>query len=379
MNIIHEKNVILGAGAMGAAAAYHLAKRGEPVLIVEQFTLSHDRGSSHGAARITRHSYAALSYARLMPEAFRAWKTLEADAGRNVFLRTGGLSIGPRGSDHVAKVAANLKHIGVEGSLVSGAELNRRYPVFGVDHDAEAVFEPDAGMIAARRALELQIELAKEFGGEKTGIMTDTPVLQIDLEADKPTLVIEGGRIVADRLIVAAGAWTARLLPRLTESLRPTRQQVLYFRPRHPDLFFPGRFPVFIVKGLGPPEDVYGMPTFEGLGVKVARHGGVDVDPGSKDDEVGEKYRAEIRSFLRRMIPSLADAPIDKTEVCLYTVTPDDHFRVGLHPGRDDLIIASPCSGHGFKFSCLIGRVLADLATVGSTEVDTSAWPLGLD
>src|SRR5437764_5199554 len=113
MQHLHARNVVLGAGAMGSAAAYHLARRGEPVLLVEQFELGHDRGSSHGAARITRHSYADPRYARLMPEAFRAWKELEADAGESVYIRTGGVSFSPPGVDYVAQAAANLDDIGV--------------------------------------------------------------------------------------------------------------------------------------------------------------------------------------------------------------------------------------------------------------------------
>src|SRR5271157_5184180 len=113
MQRIETRNVIIGAGAMGSAAAYRLARRGEPVLLIEQFPLGHNRGSSHGAARITRHSYADPSYARLMPAAFQAWKELEADAGQSVYIRTGGVSFSPAGFDYVARVAANLESLGV--------------------------------------------------------------------------------------------------------------------------------------------------------------------------------------------------------------------------------------------------------------------------
>src|SRR4029078_9111485 len=113
MEHLHARNVVIGSGAMGAATAYHLARRGEPVLLVEQFPLGHDRGSSHGAARITRHSYADPRYARLMPAAFAAWKKLEADAGVPLYLRTGGISLSPAGGDYVAHVAASLQELGV--------------------------------------------------------------------------------------------------------------------------------------------------------------------------------------------------------------------------------------------------------------------------
>src|SRR5215813_9636157 len=132
METWNAKNVIVGAGAMGSSAAYHLAKRGEPVVLIEQFALGHDRGSSHGAARITRHSYADPNYARLMPEAFRAWRELEADAGEPLYIRTGGVSFSPPGVDYVSQVAANLRELGVHHWRDSGREWNRRYRNFGL-------------------------------------------------------------------------------------------------------------------------------------------------------------------------------------------------------------------------------------------------------
>src|SRR2546423_5148648 len=125
MPTVHARHVVLGAGAMGTAAAYHLARRGEPVTLVEQFALGHNRGSSHGAARIARHSYADVRYARLMPEAFRAWRQVEADAGQNLYLRTGGVSFSPPGVDYVEQVAASLEEVGVPYRRMTGAGLNR--------------------------------------------------------------------------------------------------------------------------------------------------------------------------------------------------------------------------------------------------------------
>src|SRR3954454_4989458 len=151
MERIETKHLIIGAGAMGAATAYHLARRGEPVLLVEQFALGHDRGSSHGAGRITRHSYADPHYARLMPEAFGTWRTLEADAGQNLYLRTGGVSLCPPGVDYVARVESSLAAIDVPHRRMSGRELRRAYPVFQVPDDTDVIFEPDAGMLAAAR------------------------------------------------------------------------------------------------------------------------------------------------------------------------------------------------------------------------------------
>jgi sarcosine oxidase len=377
METTETRNVIIGAGAMGSAAAYHLARRGEPVLLVEQFALGHDRGSSHGAARITRHSYADPRYARLMPAAFRAWRELEAEAGEALYIRTGGVSFSPPGVDYAARVAASLAELDVPHWWGSGREFNRLQPAFVLPADEDVVFEPDAGLLAASRAVAVQVELARRLGGDRTRVLDCSPVRRIDLEGDRPVVVTDAMRIVADRLIVAAGAWVRRLIPDLPVPVRVTRQQVLYFRPTDIARFQVGRFPVFIYKGAGADEAFYGMPDFLGLGVKAARHGGPEVDPDIQDPVIGEAYRAEVRHFLRGHIPALADAAIGFTEVCLYTVAPEEEFQVDFLPLRRDVIVASPCSGHGFKFSCLIGRVLADLATAGATELPVDHWRLG--
>jgi sarcosine oxidase len=374
MEHIDAKHVIIGAGAMGSAAAYHLAQRGEPVVVIEQFALGHDRGSSHGAARITRHSYADARYARLMPAAFRAWRELEADAGESVYIRTGGVSFSPAQIDYAAQVAASLKELDVPHWRGSGRAWNQRHPAFALPDRYDVVFEPDAGMLKAARAVALQLELARLHGRGKTRVIENSPVKRIELEHDRPVVITEDTRIVADRLIVSAGAWVKRLLPLLPTRLRVTRQQVLYVRAADTSPFGIGRFPVFIFKGADAEDSFYGMPEFQGLGVKVARHGGPEFDPDMDDRTIGADYKLTVRRFLRDHIPVLADAPIESSEVCLYTVAPDDQFQVDFLPGRPDVIVASPCSGHGFKFSCYIGRVLADMAVGGRSDLPAEPW-----
>jgi sarcosine oxidase len=374
METINAEYVVIGAGAMGSAATYQLARRGRSVVLIEQFALGHSRGSSHGAARITRHSYADTAYARLMPQAFRAWRDLEADASETVYIRTGGVSFASPGVDYAASVAANLASLGVPHWRGSGSDWNKRHPAFSLPPSYDVVFEPDAGMVAAARAVALQVELARHHGRDRVQVIDKTPVTGIDLKGNRPAVLTDSTRFVADKLIVTAGAWVSRLLPDLGVPLKATRQQVLYFRPADESPFRIGRFPVFIFKGRADDAAFYGMPEFQGLGVKVARHGGPEVDPDREDSNIGDEYRAVVRHFLNDHIPALASAPIDFTEVCLYTVAPNEQFLVDFLPGRSDVIVASPCSGHGFKFSCLIGRVLADLAIDAHTEIAIDGW-----
>ncbi len=370
--------VVLGAGAVGSAATYHLARRGRSTTLVEQFEIGHNRGSSHGSARIIRHSYADPLYAGLMPRAFEVWRALEADAGRSLYIRTGGVSICPPESDYVARVAVNLAAGAVAHRRMSGAELRRAVPQFQTPDHHDAVFEPDAGMLLAADCLAVELQLARAYGGDRTTILDRRKILRIDLEASRPTLVTDAGTIVADKLIVAAGAWVARLLPDLPVALAPTRQWVTYFRPEPLEAYAIGRFPVFIAMDNDRDHDFYGMPAHLGVGVKVARHGGPLVDPDQVDREVDDSYRDLVRAFLRQHLPALAASPIDLTETCLYTMSPDEHFRVDFLEGRTDVIVASPCSGHGFKFSCLIGAVAADLAETGQADTADAAWKLGV-
>ena len=373
MERLVAKNVVVGAGAVGTAAAYHLARRGEPVVLVEQFGPGHARGSSHGATRIIRHSYADPDSARLMPRAFQAWRELEADAGRSVYVRTGGASFCPPGVDYVESVCENLREADVPHRRMSGAAWNEAQPEFTLPADYEVAFEPDAGLLAASRVLEILAELARR--GPDTRILNETPIRRLDLDGDRPVVVADKLTIEADRLIVAVGAWTGRLVPELAPLLRPTRQKVLYFRPATPGPFQVGRFPVFIHMGPTADEAFYGMPGFLGSGVKFARHGGPPTDPDVPDaDAPGPEYEALLRAYLAAHLPILAEAPIAATETCLYTVAPEERFLVDLHPRRDDVLVASPCSGHGFKFSILVGRVLADLAETGRVDPAYAPW-----
>jgi sarcosine oxidase len=358
---------------MGLAATYHLARRGLPVTLIEQFAIGHNRGSSHGQARITRHSYSDPMYARLMPAAFDAWRKLEADAGETVFIRTGGISFSPPDVSYVQDVASSLLEIGIPHTRSTGRNWNRRQSAFKIPDDYDTVYEPDAGMLRAARILELEAQIARERG-PSTVILEETPVLAIDLEASVPTLLTATGTIEAEQLIVTAGAWTSRLFPQLDGQLTPTRQVVSYLCPPNITPYSVGQFPVFIYKGAGDNDAFYGMPAAFGSSVKIARHGGPEVDPDLCSHDVDQNDQEPVQHFVEQFLPGLVGAPIDRTEVCIYTMAPEDHFQVGFAANRSDIIVASPCSGHGFKFSNLIGSILVDLATNGQTEHEIGAW-----
>ncbi len=378
--------LVVGAGVVGTAAAYHLARRGARVALVERAAIGHAGGSSHGASRIIRHSYADLDSARMMAAAFEAWRALEVDAGEAVYFRTGGVSLCRPLLDYARQVAGSLAALGIGHRRLSGRDLRRIAPAFSVPDDEDVVFEPEIGILAADRIVRLQAELARRHGGDRVLILEETGVDRLDLDGDRPAVIAGGRRLEADRLIVAAGAWTARLLPDLAVPLTVTRQFVAYLRPEPAALYTIGRLPVFIRKLEPEHEAFYGLPDFAGCGPKVAlHHAGPVVDPDRVDRTVSPADEARLRRCLAETLPDLAGAPAARFETCLYTSTADERFVVGPLPGRPEVLVASACSGHGFKFGNLVGRVLADLALDGGTDLATDGWlvppggPLGAD
>jgi sarcosine oxidase len=364
--------VVLGAGIAGSSTAYHLSQRGEPVLLLDQFQPGHNRGSSHGATRIIRHSYADLAYARLMPSAYRMWAEFEAEAAVHLFTRTGGLSFCTPGVPYVAQVVHNLEAVGVPHRRMTGAECARCLPPFAPPVDWDVVFEPDAGMIHADRAVAQLQHQARKLGAT---LQPATRVARIDLEGSRPVLQLNHGETIeTDRLVVAAGAWLPCLLPRWFDRLEPTRQRVLYFAAEYQESFAIGNFPIFIFMGPEPSLAFYGMPDTQGRGVKVARHHGPRCDPDQADDSIDGLDVDTVRGFLRTLLPALAEAPLSATETCLYTMAPGEQFLVDFTPGRTDAVVASPCSGHGFKFGILVGSVVADLLLQGSTPHAVDHW-----
>lgn len=371
MDAERHRNVVIGAGVVGSSAARHLSLQGEPVLLLEQFEPGHARGSSHGLARIIRHSYADEFHARLMIDAYRGWRELEADAGCTLYYRTGGVSVCPATVDYVDRVANALRAIDVPQRRMTGRELRRSWPMFAPDDSSAVVFEPDAGILASSRIVAAQIALAEDRGAV---VRSRCRVERIDLDGERPVLLGGDFRIEADRLIVAAGAWAADLLPSWRGLLRPTRQQVLYFPEPATGETAIGRMPVWIYVGSTPWDAYYGMPDFLGGGAKAARHFGPEVDPDHVPQSVDSDYVGVVRGFLQGFLPRLANAPLARSETCLYTMAPDDTFLVGPSTIHPQVLLASPCSGHGFKFGDLIGRALADLAIDGRTDLPIDAW-----
>jgi sarcosine oxidase len=337
---------IIGGGAVGLAAAWRLAAAGREVLLIERFDLGHDRGSSHGPTRIFRFAYDMPDYVRMAQAALPLWRELEQSSGKELLRITGGLDVG--NDTYLKALETALTKCGAAAERLDAGARKKRFGWLEAG-DEPAVYSPDTGVLAAARALEAMASAARAGGAE---IRERAPVEQIDVQDDAVTLDIAGEKgeeIRARRCIVAAGAWARPLLAQLSIPLpvTVTREQVFYFHA--PDDVVP-----FIYRG---DIDRYGVPAFAGApGVKVAEHGtGERTSADGRSDDMDPEGEARVAEFVERVLPGFDSEPV-AFETCLYTTTPDEDFVLDT---RGPIVIASACSGHGFKFAPIVGEILA--------------------
>ena len=369
----HFDVVVCGLGAMGSAALHQLAHRGRRVLGIERFTPGHDRGSSHGATRIIRLAYFEHpSYVPLLRRAYDLWREVEVDAERKLLHVTGVAEIGPPDGILVKGTLASAKLHALRHEVLGARDLMRRYAAFQLPPQDVAVVQPDGGLLEAEPSIHALLALAKAAGAE---IRSGEAVRAIEPRAGGVRIVTERAAVEAGAAIVAAGPWTRSLLPDLPAPLRVTRQVMAWFAPTEPALFAPGRFPVFLIESRHGIH--YGFPPFGDAGIKVAKHHHRDetVDPEDYDRSVSAADEALIRAALAEFLPA-ANGQRLAAKTCLYTVMPDGDFLIDRLPGSPQVIVASPCSGHGFKFAPVIGEILADLAITGSTRHDIARFRL---
>jgi sarcosine oxidase len=365
--------VVIGLGVMGSAALRSLAARGVHTLGIERFQPGHDRGSSHGETRIIRLSYFEHpSYVRLLLEAYPLWRELEAKAGGKLLHITGIAEIGRPDSALVRGTLAAAREHALPHEVLNAAELMLRYPAFRVPAEFVAVTQPDGGFVEAEPTVAMQLSLAAAAGAE---IRPNTTVHTIEPRRGGVRVITDSGAIDAATVVVAAGAWISKLLPDMPVRLRTTRQVLAWFEPQQRDVFDPARCPVFLIEG--PHGTHYGFPLQAGAGVKVAKHHHFDeaVDPDDYDRNVSSSDEAAIRAAVADYLPA-ANGKLKAATTCLYTMAPDGDFIIDTLPSEPRIIVASPCSGHGFKFAPLIGEIVAELATTGTTTRDITRFGL---
>ncbi|MBV9330337.1 MAG: N-methyl-L-tryptophan oxidase [Alphaproteobacteria bacterium] len=382
--MVRHDAIIIGLGAMGSAAAFQLARRGARVLAFDRFAPPHDKGSSHGETRITRLAIGEGEH--LTPLALRSheiWHELEAETGRSLMTNCGGLVISSTAQTSVTHVqgffdntvAAAVKH-GIVHERLDPRQIRARFPAFRVRDDEVGYFERDAGFVRPERCIAAQLELAEKLGAE---LRLNETVLGWHEDSHGVRVRTASGEHEADRAIVTAGAWLPQLAAGDLAKLFCIYRQVLYwFEVDEPRRFQPGAFPVFIWELQGARQGIYGFPVVDGAGgLKIATEN-YDV-PVAPDDVVRAVDENEIaRTYSDYVAPQLAGVGPRclMSKVCLYTVTPDFSFVIDWLAGSRRVLVASACSGHGFKHSAAIGELLAETVLGARSTFDLAPCAL---
>jgi sarcosine oxidase len=365
---------VIGLGVMGSAALAALARRGRRVVGIDRFAPGHDRGSSHGTTRIIRLGYFEHpSYVPLVRAAYPLWRRLEAISGLSLLSVTGILEVGKLESDLVAGTLRSSRLHGLPHEILDAPSLMKRFPAFRLPDDFVGVFQPEGGFVRAEPTVGAFQALALRFGAE---LRMEERVLAVEPHRGGVLVKTPRGDVGAGCAIVAAGPWLKSLLPQLPVPIGVTRQVLGWFEPADQARarFAAECFPVFLLQN----QDgvFYGFPA-DADGVKVAKHHhvGETVDPDHYDRTVSAGDEAVIRSVLKAHVPE-ADHRLLAARTCLYTMTPDGDFILDRLPECSEIIVAAPCSGHGFKFAPVIGEILTDLAVTGRTAHDISRFSL---
>jgi sarcosine oxidase len=364
---------------MGSAAVRHLAARGRRVLGLEQFAIGHDRGSSHGASRIIRLAYFEdPAYVPLLVRAYELWRRLERDADRRLLTMTGGLMIGAPDSEVVAGSLRSAREHRLAHEVLDAGDIERRFPPFRPAAGECALYETEAGVLRPEACVRAPVERAAADGARivEHAIVSGWSA---DPGGDGVAVETSQGVFEAGRLILCPGAWAPVLFRFPALPLTVERQVLHWFDPEiGGDPFAAGRFPLYIWD-CGGDVQFYGFPAQAGPppGVKVAFFRSPRPERCSAESVDRTVHRDEIdrmREALRARLPALAAGRHIESVVCLYTLTPDRHFAIGAHPDHPQVLVASPCSGHGFKFASVVGEILSDLAVDGSTRHATGLF-----
>jgi len=357
--------IVLGVGGMGSAACFELACRGHRVLGLEQYPLVHARGSSHGQTRIIRTAYYEHpGYVPLLRRAWDRWYELEQLTGRHLLTESPCLNVGRPGSELVEGVRASVREHDLAAMELTGDELRRRFPAFRFPPDFTGVLEQTAGFLYVEACVQAHIDAARARGAE---IHAEEPVQHWKVVGDGVEVATERGTYQAAKLVVTAGAWATQLLRDWAVPLTVMRQTLLWFDVgMRASEFRRGRFPIFIADV--PNGPFYGLPAIDRFGLKVARHYGESELPGPDGVhwDVVEADVAALRPLIDAYLPGLG--PLTKGQVCMYTLTPDKHFVIDIHPRFPQVSVACGFSGHGFKFAPVVGEVLAELTETGRSQ-----------
>jgi sarcosine oxidase len=361
--------IVIGVGAMGSAACYHLARRGVRVLGLEQFGIPNSLGSAHGDTRMIRLCYYEHpDYVPLLQRAYQLWDELDQRTQQQFLHRTGGIYIGPGDCEFIVQTLRAAREHRLPHRALDHQQLTKEFPQFRVPDDQIGIYEPNAGIHLPERVVAAHAQLELQHGAT---IHAHEPIM--DWQSTREGVMVRSAKqtYFADRIILTGGAWSEKLLGEIGVKLTVTRQALGWVWPKNPAAFSLGTMPVWAINN--PDGSIhYGFPMLPALlgrpGFKIAHHfHGEPTTPDEINRAPQPEEETDFRHVLTRFIPE-ADGPLLSMTVCMYTNTPDSHFIIDHHPRCERAIIACGFSGHGFKFASVIGEVLADLAQHGRSE-----------
>jgi len=359
--------IVLGLGAMGSATLYQLAKAGVRALGLDRHHPPHAFGSSHGETRVTRLAIGeGEQYTPLAIRSHEIWRDLERETGERLLVECGGLIVsgaGARATCHVpgffANTLAAANRYGISHEILDAAAIRRRFPQFAVGDDDVGYYEPSAGYVRPEACVAAQLALARDRGAR---LALGETVLEIGESPEGAFVRTDRAIHRAARVVVTAGPWLPELLgPAWAGRFRVCRQALHWYEPANASDFEPGRFPVFIWELAGHAQPIYGFPVVPGgAGVKIATEQFEETTtPSSMAREVGPREAHELfETKIAGSFPGLTGRSLASV-ACLYTMTADSHFVIEPHPAFPRVLVASPCSGHGFKHSAAIGESIA--------------------
>lgn len=357
--------IVLGLGGMGSAAAAHLARRGLNTLGIEQYDLGHALGSSHGHTRVIRRAYFEHSdYVLLLHSAYDLWRALEAEANAELMVLNGLMMAGACDSALITGSAKAAKEHDLPLEVLKPDDARARFEGFEFSDDMRVLFDSGGGFIHVERGVRAHLDSARRAGAT---LMDNTAVREWSSDGASVRVDTDSGVFEAASLVVAAGAWSGGILAELDLKLAVERAAMAWYKPVESDYQLEAGCPVFAFETPG--GFFYGTPQFDERGVKVAEHRGLAPveNPDTFDRTPRVEDVAAVQRFLPLYMPRLIPVPMDQV-VCMYTMSPDSHFIVDTHPKFANVHFAAGFSGHGYKFSPVIGKVLADLVEHGRTE-----------
>lgn len=361
----HYDAIVLGAGGIGSAAIYHLAARGARVLGIDRFHPPHDRGSSHGQSRVIRQAYFEHpDYVPLLLESYHEWHELEARTNRKLFHQIGLIQAGPADGAVVPGVLRAAAEHDLTVEQLTARQIERRWPGLKLPDGLSGVFEPKAGYLLVEDCVRAHLDAAKTLGAR---LCTDTEVISWSADSREVSVRTAHDCYMAERLVIAAGAWASQWLADETIALSVRRKSLFWFATDAPD-YEQGACPVYLFEL--PNGVFYGFPKLDERGVKFAEHTGGETveDPLNVDRSTDANERQRLTDVLAQHLPNVS-AKVTDHATCLYTMSPDEHFIVDRHPLHANVVFAAGLSGHGFKFAPVLGRALAELALNGRTNL----------